>query len=105
METGKLREVRLTLPATPEAIAALRPGDVAYLTGVVYTAREGVYERILKQGGKLPEGLAVSIWDASRGWSERRWAAKAGSLLVATAFATLTWLAAVLKLAGYGTDY
>jgi len=58
METGKLREVRLTLPATPEAIAALRPGDVAYLTGVVYTAREGVYERILKQGEKLPEGLA-----------------------------------------------
>lgn len=58
MEPGKLREVRLTLPATPEAIAALRPGDVAYLTGVVYTAREGVYESILKQGEKLPEGLA-----------------------------------------------
>jgi CubicO group peptidase (beta-lactamase class C family) len=50
-------------------------------------------------------GLAVSIRDASRGWSQRRWVAKAGSLLVALAFATLTWLAAVLKLAGYGTDY
>lgn len=58
MERGKLREVRLTLPAAPEAIADLRPGDVAYLTGVIYTAREGVYERVLKHGGKLPEGLA-----------------------------------------------
>lgn len=58
MEPGKLREVRLTLPASPEAIAGLRPGDVAYLTGVVYTAREGVYERVLKRGEKLPEGLA-----------------------------------------------
>ncbi len=58
MEPGKLREVRLTLPATPEAIADLRPGDVTYMTGVVYTAREGVYERVLKCGEKLPDGLA-----------------------------------------------
>jgi len=58
MDTGKLRQVSLSLPATPQAIADLRPGDVAYLTGVVYTAREGVYERVLKQGESLPEGLA-----------------------------------------------
>jgi L(+)-tartrate dehydratase beta subunit len=58
MDTGKLRKVSLTLPATAEDIAKLRPGDVAYLTGVVYTAREGVYERILKQGEKLPSGLS-----------------------------------------------
>jgi len=64
MESGKLREVRLKLPATPEAIADLRPGDVAYLTGVVYTAREGVYERVLNNGEKLPEGL-VEITNAN----------------------------------------
>ena len=57
MDTGKLRKVSLTLPASPEAVADLRPGDVAFLTGVVYTAREGVYERVLKQGEALPEGL------------------------------------------------
>ena len=57
MDTGKLRKVSLSLPASPEAIAELRPGDVAFLTGVVYTAREGVYERVLKQGEGLPEGL------------------------------------------------
>jgi L(+)-tartrate dehydratase beta subunit len=57
MDTGKLRKVSLNLPATPEDIAALRPGDVAFLTGVVYTAREGVYERVLNKGEALPEGL------------------------------------------------
>lgn len=50
-------------------------------------------------------GLAVALWDAMRGWPERRWAARTGSILVAFAFATLAWLAVVLKLAGYGTDY
>jgi L(+)-tartrate dehydratase beta subunit len=57
MDTGKLRKVSLNLPATPEDIAGLRPGDVAFLTGVVYTAREGVYERVLNKGEALPEGL------------------------------------------------
>jgi len=58
MDTGKLRRVGLNLPATAEDIAALRPGDVAFLNGVVYTAREGVYERVLVKGEPLPEGLA-----------------------------------------------
>jgi L(+)-tartrate dehydratase beta subunit len=58
MDTGRLRKVSLSLPATAEDIARLRPGDVAYLTGIVYTAREGVYERVLVRGEKLPEGLA-----------------------------------------------
>ena len=57
MDTGKLRKISLNLPATPEDIARLRLGDVAYLNGVVYTAREGVYERVLKKGEPLPEGL------------------------------------------------
>ena len=57
MDTGKLRKVSLNLPATAEDIAGLRPGDIAFLTGVVYTAREGVYERILNKGDSLPAGL------------------------------------------------
>ena len=57
MDTGKLRKVSIDLPATPEAIAGLRLGDVAFLNGVVYTAREGVYEKVLVNGEKLPEGL------------------------------------------------
>jgi L(+)-tartrate dehydratase beta subunit len=58
MDTGQLRKVSLNLPATADDIAGLRPGDVAFLNGVVYTAREGVYERVLVKGEPLPEGLA-----------------------------------------------
>jgi L(+)-tartrate dehydratase beta subunit len=57
MDTGKLRKVSLNLPASPEDIAGLRPGDVAFLSGVVYTAREGIYERVLNKGEPLPDGL------------------------------------------------
>ncbi len=53
----ELKEVNLQLPATPEAIAALKPGNIVFLSGFVYTAREGVYDRILNDGGELPAGL------------------------------------------------
>ena len=53
----ELREVSLQLPATDDAIAQLKPGNIVFLTGVVYTAREGVYDRILKNGGELPADL------------------------------------------------
>ena len=57
MDTGNLRRVSLNLPATDEDIAGLKLGDVVFLNGVVYTAREGVYERILLKGEPLPEGI------------------------------------------------
>lgn len=57
---SKLKQVRLSLPAKPEDIAALELGSVVYLNGLVYTAREGVYNRVLVEGGALPEGLAAA---------------------------------------------
>lgn len=57
MENKMLREIHLDLPATAESIAPLELGSVVYLNGVVYTAREGVYDRILNGRAKLPEGL------------------------------------------------
>ncbi len=56
---GKLEEVRLSTPVTPEAIAGLELGQVVYLDGVVYTAREGVYRRILEEGRTPPVDLAA----------------------------------------------
>lgn len=58
LNTEELREVNLQLPASAEAVAELKPGNIVFLSGIVYTAREGVYDRILKEGGKLPEGLS-----------------------------------------------
>lgn len=53
----QLKEVQVQLPATAEAIAELKPGNIVFLTGVVYTAREGVYDRVLSGNTSLPEGL------------------------------------------------
>jgi hypothetical protein len=50
-------------------------------------------------------GLAAALWDGWQSWSSRRWLARTGSALLVLAFATLAWLAVVLKLAGYGVDY
>jgi L(+)-tartrate dehydratase beta subunit len=57
MENNMLKEIHLDLPATAESIASLELGSVVYLNGVVYTAREGVYDRILNGGAKLPAGI------------------------------------------------
>ncbi|WP_420347827.1 fumarate hydratase C-terminal domain-containing protein [Pelagibius sp.] len=57
---SKLKQVRLSLPAKPEDIAALELGSVVYLNGLVYTAREGVYNRVLTEGGALPDGLTAA---------------------------------------------
>lgn len=56
-DNQQLKEVELQLPATAEAIAVLKPGNIVFLTGVVYTAREGVYDRVLGGSDSLPEGL------------------------------------------------
>ena len=50
-------------------------------------------------------GTAAALWDGLRGWPTRGWASRSTSFLLVLAFATLLWLAGVLKLAGFGTDY
>ena len=39
----ELKEVALQLPASAQDIAQLEVGSIVYLSGIVYTAREGVY--------------------------------------------------------------
>jgi L(+)-tartrate dehydratase beta subunit len=51
---SRLQQHRLSLPPTPEEIAALAPGDIAFLSGTIYTAREGVYKRVLEEHAGLP---------------------------------------------------
>ncbi len=52
-----LREMRLSTTPTPEAIAELRLGDIVYLDGLMYTAREGVYMRALESKANIPMEL------------------------------------------------
>ncbi len=54
---GQPERIRLNTSPTPEALAQLGIGDVVYLDGVVYTAREGVYQKVVDGGAGLPCGL------------------------------------------------
>ena len=50
-------EYRLTTPLTREALAPLRKGDLVYLSGVIYTARDAAHKRLValaKEGKALP---------------------------------------------------
>ncbi len=53
----EMKEVRLTCPVDPDAFKKLKIGDVAYLDGVIYTGREGLYKRMLDEGHQLPVPL------------------------------------------------
>ena len=54
---GGPRKISLRANPSPDELAALQIGDVVYLTGTVYTAREGVYMRVLDDGVPLPLDL------------------------------------------------
>ncbi|MBI1847292.1 MAG: fumarate hydratase C-terminal domain-containing protein [Candidatus Rokubacteria bacterium] len=51
--------VHLTAPVSDADIAQLKLGDVVYLDGLLYTAREGVYRKVVDEGRGLPAGLAA----------------------------------------------
>ena len=47
----------LTTPVSDADLARLKLGDVVYLDGVVYTAREGVYRKVVDEGRGLPASV------------------------------------------------
>jgi len=49
-----LKKVHLTLPASTEDLRKLEIGSVVYLTGRLFTAREGVYKRAIEEGAGMP---------------------------------------------------
>ena len=51
---ANLKTVHLNLPASTADMRALEIGSVAYLTGRVFTAREGVYKRAVEDGVGMP---------------------------------------------------
>ncbi|MCL4768488.1 MAG: fumarate hydratase C-terminal domain-containing protein [Hyphomicrobiaceae bacterium] len=52
--TSSLKTVHLELPASTETLGRLEIGTVAYLSGRIFTAREGVYKRAVEDGYGLP---------------------------------------------------
>lgn len=54
---GRLKKVRLKTPVTQEDLQGLELGNVVYLDGIVYTGREGLYNRIITEGAEPPVDL------------------------------------------------
>jgi fumarate hydratase subunit beta len=55
-----MAEYKLKTPLSEEDVRKLRAGDIVYLTGVIYTARDAAHRRImeyLKEGKPLPFDL------------------------------------------------
>ncbi|HEX9124882.1 MAG TPA: fumarate hydratase C-terminal domain-containing protein [Methylomirabilota bacterium] len=57
LDDVEMDEVQLTTPVAAEAIRSLKLGDVVYLSGALYTAREGVYRQVVEKGVPLPAGI------------------------------------------------
>ena len=53
---GNLKKVSLSTNPDEAALASLELGNVVYLNGVVYTAREGAYMKVVDDGVDLPLG-------------------------------------------------
>ena len=51
---ARLKTVHLNLPASTADLRKLEIGSVAYLTGRVFTAREGVYKHAIEDGAGMP---------------------------------------------------
>lgn len=56
---GKLKTVRLNTPVQSQDLAGLEIGNVVYLSGRVFTGREGVYKKTIEDGAGLPADLAT----------------------------------------------
>ena len=57
LDDVRMDEVTLTTPVGDEALARLKLGDVVYLDGILYTAREGVYRKVVDEGRGLPPSV------------------------------------------------
>ena len=57
LDDVEMNEIQLTTPITAEAIRSLKLGDVVYLSGALYTAREGVYRQVVEKNVPLPAGV------------------------------------------------
>jgi len=57
---AELNTVHLTLPAATDDLRKLQIGTVAYLSGRIFTAREGVYKRAIEDGAGMPANFHCS---------------------------------------------
>jgi len=101
---GELKTFRLDLPARAADVAQLEIGAVVYLSGTVYTAREGVYQKVLGEGVPLPLDLRavsnVNFHCSPAAAPDGRGGYKVGAVTATASFRFSKWMDAWLALTG-----
>ena len=104
MAAPALKTVHLSLPASTEDLRKLEIGSVVYLTGRVFTAREGVYKHAIEDGAGMPasrEVLGLANFHCSPAASINADGSHTVGAVTATAsFRFARWLDDWLKLSG-----
>ena len=99
-----LKKVHLNLPASTEDLRALEIGSVAYLTGRLFTAREGVYKNAIEDDAGMPasrEELGITNFHCSPAASVNADGSHTVGAVTATAsFRFAKWLDGWFKLSG-----
>src|SRR6202163_3844375 len=99
-----LKTVHINLPAATADLRKLEIGSVAYLTGRVFTAREGVYQRAIGDGVGMPGGkdaLGITNFHCSPAASINADGSYTVGAVTATAsFRFAKWLDGWFKLSG-----
>jgi L(+)-tartrate dehydratase beta subunit len=104
MAGAGLKRVELKLPATTADLRALEIGSVAYLTGRVFTAREGVYKRAVEDGVGMPasrEALGLANFHCSPAASiNPDGSHNMGAVTATASFRFAKWLDGWFKMSG-----
>src|SRR3974390_2071875 len=99
-----LKTVALNLPASTADLGALEIGSVAYLSGRLFTAREGVYKRAVEEGFGMPasrEALGLANFHCSPAATVNSDGSYTVGAVTATAsFRFAKWLQGWFKLSG-----
>ncbi len=56
-EQLRMREIQLQLPLTEAAVRTLELGDAVFLSGLIFTGREGFYQQVFEKGLEPPLDL------------------------------------------------
>ncbi|HEY7301771.1 MAG TPA: fumarate hydratase C-terminal domain-containing protein [Xanthobacteraceae bacterium] len=104
MAGSSLKTVHLDLPASTADLRALEIGSVAYLTGRVFTAREGAYKRAIEDGFGMPasrETLGLVNFHCSPAASiEPDGSYRVGAVTATASFRFAKWLDGWFDLSG-----
>lgn len=100
----QVREWHLTTPLKDEDVQRLRAGDMVYLTGLVFTARDGVYRYMLDEGHEPPVDLRgmtnVSFQSSPAGVEVEPGHFEVSSLQATAGFRYARWARALIE--GFG---